>query len=587
MSTADYGARARVGVATPQANPTVEPEMRLLLPAAIGVYGTRLVHPAADVETRLDHYIRHLPEAIGSFGSMRLAAFGFGCTGSSYRAGPTLEDELTSAAANLRGIPVITAAQAIRRALRSFGARRIALVSPYPSGLAESGYSYWKADGLTLVETLRVDPVLTDTHRIYELTSDDAYAALVGLTRHDVDAIVVSGTGMPTLQALRRWRSERGDSPPVPIARPCCRQIFVSLGRCCSMQPRNSPRRTPPYSSPLDHTHRVTAHTDRSADPRLSPRSPTMSAIDRRTALQLGFALAAAPATLWSAKADELLRRRIPSSGESLPVLGLGTNNYSPRTAEERAARRAVLERFSQLGATVIDTAPAYRESEATLGELLAELGTRDRSFVATKVTSRSGTREEGVAMLEASRQKLRTDVLDLVQVHNLMGTAVLLPLLREQVAAKRIRYLGITTSSDEQYPAMAEVMRTERLDFIQIDYSLGNRSAADALLPLAADRGMATLINLPFGGRREGGLFAQVRNEPLPGWAKEIGARSWGQVFLKYVLSHPAVTCVIPGMTQVTNLEDNAAAARGALPDAALRRRMERDWDQIVSRSA
>jgi len=312
-----------------------------------------------------------------------------------------------------------------------------------------------------------------------------------------------------------------------------------------------------------------------------------MSAIDRRTALQLGFALAAAPATLWSAKADELLRRRIPSSGESLPVLGLGTNNYSPRTPEERAARRAVLERFSQLGATVIDTAPAYRESEATLGELLAELGTRDRSFVATKVTSRSGTREEGVAMLEASRQKLRTDVLDLVQVHNLMGTAVLLPLLREQVTAKRIRYLGITTSSDEQYPAMAEVMRTERLDFIQIDYSLGNRSAADELLPLAADRGMATLINLPFGGRREGGLFAQVRNEPLPGWAKEIGARSWGQVFLKYVLSHPAVTCAIPGMTQVTNLEDNAAAARGVLPDAALRRRMERDWDQIASRSS
>ena len=128
---------------------------------------------------------------------------------------------MTSAAANLRGIPVITAAQAIRRALRSFGARRIALVSPYPSGLAESGYAYWKADGLTLVETLRVDPVLTDTHRIYELTSDDAYAALVSLTRHDVDAIVVSGTGMPTLQALRRWRSERGDSPPVLSSNLC------------------------------------------------------------------------------------------------------------------------------------------------------------------------------------------------------------------------------------------------------------------------------------------------------------------------------------------------------------------------------
>jgi len=312
-----------------------------------------------------------------------------------------------------------------------------------------------------------------------------------------------------------------------------------------------------------------------------------MSAIDRRTALQLGLALAAAPATLWSAKADELLRRRIPSSGESLPMLGLGTNNYSPRTPEERAARRAVLERFNQLGARVIDTAPAYRESEVTLGELLGELGTRDRSFIATKVTSRSGTREEGLAMLEASRQKLRTEVLDLVQVHNLIGTAVLLPVLREQVAAKRIRYLGITTSTDEQYPAMAELMRAERLDFIQIDYSLGNRGAADQLLPLAADRGMATLINLPFGGRRDGSLFARVRNEPLPGWAAEIGARSWGQVFLKYVLSHPAVTCAIPGMTQVTNLEDNAAAARGVLPDAALRQRMERDWDQIASRSA
>jgi maleate isomerase len=222
MNAADYGARARVGVATPQANPTVEPEMRLLLPAAIGVYGTRLVHPAADVESRLDHYIRHLPDAVGSFGSMRLAAFGFGCTGSSYRAGPALEDELTSAAASLRGIPVITAAQAIRLALRTFGARRIALISPYPTGLAEAGYAYWKADGLTLVETLRVDPVLTDTHRIYELTSDDAYTALASLQHRDVDAILVSGTGMPTLNALRRWRTERGaTSPPVLSSNLC------------------------------------------------------------------------------------------------------------------------------------------------------------------------------------------------------------------------------------------------------------------------------------------------------------------------------------------------------------------------------
>ena len=185
--------------------------------------------------------------------------------------------------------------------------------------------------------------------------------------------------------------------------------------------------------------------------------------------------------------------------------------------------------------------------------------------------------------MLEASRQRLRSDRLDLVQIHNLVGTEVLLPLLREQVAAKRIRYLGITTSRDPQYAEFEQVMATERLDFVQVDYSIANRSAAERLLPLAKDRGMAVLVNMPFGGPRDGNLFGKLKDRPLPDFAAEIGAASWAQLLLKYILGHTAVTCVIPGMTRLANLEDNLGAARGALPDAALRGRMETWWDGNV----
>ncbi len=303
-----------------------------------------------------------------------------------------------------------------------------------------------------------------------------------------------------------------------------------------------------------------------------------MLKIDRRLAMQLGLAFAACGASA----ASPLIRKAIPKSGERLPVVGLGTNNYSPKTPEERAARRDVIAALTAGGASVIDTAPSYRESEQTLGELIGEIGNRRQIFLATKVTARGGTREEGIAMLDNSFRMLRTETLDLVQVHNLVGTAVLLPLLREQVAAKKIRYVGITTSQDAQYAEMTSIMKNEALDFIQIDYSLGNRGAGDELLPLAADRGMAVLINLPFGGRRDGNLFSRVRGQELPGWANEIGVKSWGQLFLKYVISHPAVTCAIPGMTRLANLEDNLAAARGTLPDAAMRRRMESWWDSL-----
>lgn len=306
----------------------------------------------------------------------------------------------------------------------------------------------------------------------------------------------------------------------------------------------------------------------------------------RRQLLKLSIAAALASGLplsgLARAESEDLIKKPIPSSGEPLPVIGLGTNNYSPTNAEERALRRAVVADLSARGASVIDTAPAYRESEATLGALMADIGNRPKIFLATKVTAASGELAEGEAMLKASRDKLRSEILDLVQVHNLLGTATLLPLLRAEKAAGRIRYLGVTTSRDSQYAELIDIMRRETLDFIQVDYSIANRSAADVILPLAMERSMAVLVNLPLGGRR-GSLFTKVKDRALPDFAGDLGVTSWAQFFLKYIVSHPAVTCAIPGMTRVANLEDNLGAARGILPDANMRARMAAWWDDNI----
>ena len=269
-----------------------------------------------------------------------------------------------------------------------------------------------------------------------------------------------------------------------------------------------------------------------------------------------------------------LIRRAIPSSGEQIAVIGLGTTGFGVGAPDEVAARRAVLKRLVDAGASVVDTAPAYGESETVLGGLIAELGTRDKVFLATKITR--------AANFEESLRRLRTDHLDLLQVHSLQGTETLLPLMLEWRAAKRIRYLGVTTSRGSQHDELIDTMRRHPLDFIQVNYSLGDRDAAGTLLPLAHDRGIAVLVNIPFGGPRGRNLFRQVSGKNLPPWAADLGIASWGQFFLKYVISHPAVTCAIPGTTRLEHLEDNLAGGIGILPPESVRKKMESLWDSL-----
>lgn len=298
----------------------------------------------------------------------------------------------------------------------------------------------------------------------------------------------------------------------------------------------------------------------------------------RRRLLQGGLALGAAALLPPVAAQAPLLTRPVPSTGIRLPLIGLGTNRFRFGDDAWLARLRETLATFARLSGKVIDTAPAYGESEAVIGSLLAAAGLREQLFLATKVGRERAT--EGRKSLADSCVALRTPRLDLVQLHNLRGVGTVLPVLREQQAAGHIGYIGITTSNDGQYAEMEAVMRRERLDFIQVDYAVGNRRAGERLLPVAIERGMAVLVNLPFG---RGAQFRAVGERPLPDWAAEIDCSSWAQVFLKYVVSHPAVTCAIPGSTQAAHVADNLGAARGRLPDAALRQQIARYFDAIA----
>ncbi|CAN7339780.1 aldo/keto reductase [Variovorax paradoxus] len=265
--------------------------------------------------------------------------------------------------------------------------------------------------------------------------------------------------------------------------------------------------------------------------------------------------------------------RPIPSTQEALPVVGCGTwIGFDQRPGSDEYQRLpGVLDALFAAGGTVIDSSPMYGRSEETTGELLAAAakprGTKP--FLATKVWT-SG-REAGIAQMEQSFARLRTQRMDLMQVHNLMDWKTHLSTLRGWKEQGRVRYLGITHYTASAYREVEAVLRAEKLDFLQVNYSLDAREAEERLLPLAAERGVAVIVNMPFGG---GGLLRRLRGKPLPAWAGEIGCSSWAQVLLKFVLSHPAVTCTIPGTSRAEHMADNAAAGAGAFPDAAFWRR-------------
>ena len=304
--------------------------------------------------------------------------------------------------------------------------------------------------------------------------------------------------------------------------------------------------------------------------------------MNRRDAVKAGLALATAalgPSRALFAQQETLIQRKIPSSGESLPVIGIGTARRYDVAPDDpaRAELKEVLRQFAGAGGRVIDTAPSYGAAESVVGDLVADLGLRKSLFLATKVGARQ--KQEGLQQIEESFRSLRTQQIDCIAVHNLMNTAEHLALLREMKQAGRIRYFGISTSFDRQYAEFENVIRKEKLDFIQIDYALDNRDAGARIIPLAADRGAGVMVNLPFG---RGRLFRAVQNRQLPEWAAEFDCRSWAQFFLKYIVSHPAVTCAIPGTAQTKYVPDNLGAARGRLPDARMRRRMEEFIDKV-----
>jgi diketogulonate reductase-like aldo/keto reductase len=272
------------------------------------------------------------------------------------------------------------------------------------------------------------------------------------------------------------------------------------------------------------------------------------------------------------AESTAMLTRAIPSSGEKLPVIGLGTWQAFDvdLTSDNRRQLGDVLSLFVKLGGRVIDTSPMYGRAEDVIGELTTALGIQDKIFLATKVWT-SG-KENGIKSMERSMALLRAKRIDLMQVHNLVDVQTQLATLREWKAQGRIRYLGITHYEAGAFADVEKIMRSEKLDFVQINYSLMEREAEERLLPLAQERGVAVIVNRPFGG---GDLFSRTRSKLLPDWAAEFDCRSWAQFFLKWIVANPAVTCAIPATDKSRHLEENIQGGIGALPDAKTRQRM------------
>lgn len=285
--------------------------------------------------------------------------------------------------------------------------------------------------------------------------------------------------------------------------------------------------------------------------------------------------LAVAPWWTRSAMAitpDQLLQRTIPSSGETLPAIGLGTSRTFDVRLDDAILKplEEVVRTFINGGATLIDTAPSYGASERVTGALLKRTNTQDKAFLASKISATG--RERGLAQFDNSRRALQTERIELMQVHNLQDTRTQLALLRDLKEQGKVRYIGVTHYLEAAHDDLLEVLAREKLDFVQFNYSVAERNAEKRLLPYCADHGIATLINRPF---QRGQLLRPVKGKPLPDWAIEIDANSWAQLLLKFILAEPAVTAVIPATSNPRYMADNLKAGRGRLPDGAQRERI------------
>jgi aryl-alcohol dehydrogenase-like predicted oxidoreductase len=267
----------------------------------------------------------------------------------------------------------------------------------------------------------------------------------------------------------------------------------------------------------------------------------------------------------------QLVTRKIPSSGEALAIVGMGTSGtFTDGVPKDQL--RQVLQAFFDHGGQLIDTSPMYAPAERLLGELLPLVRNKDKLFAASKVWTTG--RKAGIAQMDKSFELIGVKVMDLMQVHNLVDWRTQLATLRDWKRQGRIRYLGVTTSHGRNHRELMQVMRSELLDFVQFSYNIADREAERTLFPLARDKGIATLINRPF---RRAGLFGAVKGKPLPDWAAEFDCTSWGQFFLKFIAGHPDVTCIIPATSNPGHVVDNQSAGYGRLPDAAMRERMAR----------
>ena len=294
-------------------------------------------------------------------------------------------------------------------------------------------------------------------------------------------------------------------------------------------------------------------------------------------ALSTGAGGAAAPTGTQDPRT--MLRRKIPSAsdGESIPVIGMGTWNTFDvgGSSAERAPLERVLEVFYAAGARLIDSSPMYGNAESVTGELVQQLGKQSATFYATKVWTTG--RDKGLSQIEHSLRVMKTPRLDLLQIHNLVDWRTHAATLRELKSEGKIRYAGITHYTVGAHDEIESVLRAQPFEFAQFNYSIGTRAAEQRLLPYCRERGVAVLINRPF---EEGALFTRVRDRKLPGYAAELGCTSWAQLFLKFIVAHPAVTCVIPATSRAEHMQDNLQAGFGPMPDAALRERMAQEFD-------